>query len=170
MNRHQGANDETRLKMLDWNKIKERSALLLGEAGKKFREYTPESFSKEKKFVNSLVVSIALITMADKKAETQEVIIALELIKDIDEINYLNLATEAIELYEFHIEELSKVVDNPTKWILMEAKLLSELGKMKAYPEYILMIEALIAHIAQSDGSFGAVEVEMQKKILTAIK
>lgn len=53
--------------------------------------------------------------MADKKAETREVIIALELIKDIDEINYLNLATEAIEQYEFHIEELSKVVYNSTK-------------------------------------------------------
>lgn len=97
----------------------------MGEAGKKFRQYTPESFSKEKKFVNALVVGMALMTIADKKAETQEVIMALDLIKDIDEINDLNLTTEAIELYEFHIEELSKVVENPTKWILMEAKLLS---------------------------------------------
>lgn len=156
--------------MLDWNKIKERSAELLGEAGKKFRQYTPESFSKEKKFVNALVVSMALMTMADKKAETQEVITALDLIKDIDEINDLNLSTEAIELYEFHIEELSKVAENPTKWILMEAKLLSELSKMKAYPEYPPMIEALIAHIAQSDGNLDTTEVEMQKKILGAIK
>lgn len=156
--------------MLDWNKIKKRSTELLGEAGKKFRQYTPESFSKEKKFVNALVVSMALMTMADKKAETQEVIMALDLIKDIDEINDLNLTIEAIELYEFHIEELSKVVDNATKWILMEAKLLSELSKMKAYPEYPPMIEALIAHIAQSDNNFDATEVEMQKKILGAIK
>jgi RNA processing factor Prp31 len=156
--------------MLDWNKIKERSTALLGEAGKKFRQYTPETFSKEKKFVNSLVVSMALMTMADKKAETQEVITALELIKDIDEINDLNLTTEAIELYEFHIEELSKVVDSPTKWILMEAKLLSELGKIKAYPEYPPMIEALIAHIAQSDGHLDATEEQMQKKILDAIR
>ncbi len=50
---------------------------------------------------------------------------ALDLIKDIDEIKDLNLTTEAIELYEFHIGELSKVVENHTKWILMEAKLLS---------------------------------------------
>jgi RNA processing factor Prp31 len=113
---------------------------------------------------------MALMTMADKKAETQEVITALELIKDIDEINDLNLTTEAIELYEFHIEELSKVVDSPTKWILMEAKLLSELGKIKAYPEYPPMIEALIAHIAQSDGHLDATEEQMQKKILDAIR
>ncbi|MDQ7046941.1 MAG: hypothetical protein Q9M39_04735 [Sulfurovum sp.] len=156
--------------MLDWNKIKERSSELLGEAGKKFRQYTPESFSKEKKFVNSLVVSMALMTMADRKADTQEIITALDLIKDIDEINDLDLTTEAIELYEFHIEELSKVVDNATKFILMEAKLLSELAKMKAYPEYPPMIEALIAHIAQSDGNLDSTEVEMQKKILDAIK
>ncbi len=155
--------------MLDWNKIKSRSSELLGEAGKKFKQYTPESFSKEKKFVNSLVVSMALMTMADKKVETQEIITALDLIKDIDEINDLNLTTEAIELYEFHIEEMSKVVDSPTKWIMMEAKLLSELGKMKAYPEYPPMIEALIEHIAQSDGNLDPTEVEMQKKILVAI-
>ncbi len=156
--------------MLDWNKIKSKTSELYGEAGKKFRQYTPESFSKEKKFVNSLVVSMALMTMADKKADTQEIIAALELINDIDEINDLNLTTEAIELYEFHIEEMSKAVESPTKWILMEAKLLSELGKMKAYPEYPPMIEALIAHIAQSDGNLDPLEVEMQDKILRAIK
>lgn len=155
--------------MLDWNKIKERSKELLGEAGRKFRQYTPESFSKEKKFVNSLVISMALMTMADKKAETEEVVAAIDLIKDIEEINDLNLTTEAIELYEFHVEELSQVVDNPTKWILAEAKLLSELNKIKAYPEYPPMIKTLIEYIAQSDGNLDSTEVEMQKKILDAI-
>ena len=95
---------------------------------------------------------------------------ALDLIKDIDEIKDLNLTTEAIELYEFHIEELSKAVDSPTKWILLEAKLLLELSKMKTYPEYIQMIEALISHIAQSDGNLDQTEVEMQKKILSCIR
>jgi len=156
--------------MLDWNKIKSKTSELYGEAGKKFRQYTPESFSKEKKFVNSLVLSMALMTMADKKAETEEIIASLDLIKDIDEINDLELTTEAIELYEFHIEEMSKVVDSQTKWIIMEAKLLSELTKMKAYPEYPPMIEALIAHIAQSDGNLDQSEIEMQNKILSAIK
>jgi len=157
--------------MLDWDKIKSKTSELYGEAGKKFRQYTPESFSKEKKFVNSLVVSMALMTMADKKAETQEIIAALELINDIDEINDLNLTTEAIELYEFHIEEMEKAIaSSQTKWIMMEAKLLSELGKMKAYPEYPPMIEALIAHIANSDGNLDPLEVEMQNKILGAIK
>ncbi len=156
--------------MLDWNQIKSKTSELYGEAGKKFRQYTPESFSKEKKFVNSLVVSMALMTMADKKAETQEIIATLELINEIDEINDLNLTTEAIELYEFHIEEMSKAVESTTKWIMMEAKLLSELSKMKAYPEYPPMIEALIAHIAQSDGNLDPSEIEMQKKILSAIK
>jgi len=156
--------------MLDWDKIKNKTSELYGQAGRKFRQYTPESFSKEKKFVNALVVSMALMTMADKKAETQEIIKALELINDIDEINDLHLTTEAIELYEFHIEEMSKAIESPTKWILMEAKLLSELGKMKAYPEYPPMIEALINYIAESDGNLDPLEVEMQKKILNAIK
>lgn len=46
----------------------------------------------------------------------------------------------------------------------METKLLSELSKMKAYPEYPLMIKTLVAYIAQSDGNLDATEVEMQKK------
>ena len=156
--------------MIDWNAIKSKSSELLGEASKKIKQYTPESFSKEKKFVNSLVVSMALMTMADKKAETQEIVTALELIKDIEEINELELTTEAIELYEFHIEELSKVVNSPTKWLLMEARLLSEISNMKAYPEYPPMIEALINHIANSDGNLDKTEEEMMRKILEAIK
>ncbi|MFK5977229.1 MAG: hypothetical protein QM493_12075 [Sulfurovum sp.] len=156
--------------MLDWDKIKEKSSKLVGEAGRKFRQYTPESFSKEKKFVNALVSSMALMTMADKKAETQEIITAIDLIKDIEEIQDLDLTTEAIELYEFHIEALSKHIDSPTKWILTEAKLLSELGKMKTYPEYPPMIEALIEHIAKSDGTLAPEEIEMQEKIVKAIR
>ena len=45
--------------MIDWNKIKKRSTELLGEASKKFRQYTPETFSKEKKFINALVIGMA---------------------------------------------------------------------------------------------------------------
>lgn len=156
--------------MLDWNKIKEKSSQALADGRRKLRQYTPESFSKEKKFVNALVVSMALMTMADKKATTEEIITALDLIKDIDEINDLNLTTEAIELYELHIEELSNVINNPTKWILAEAKLISELSKMKAYPEYPPMIEALVNHIAQADGHLDETEKVMLTKILGAIK
>jgi len=156
--------------MLDWDKIKSKSSELLGDATKKIKQYTPESFSKEKKFVNSLVVSMALMTMADKKAETEEIVTALELIKDIDEINELELTTEAIELYEFHIEALSNVVKSPTKWLLMEARLLSELSQMRAYPEYPPMIEALINHIAESDGNLDKSEEDMMRKILDSIR
>jgi tellurite resistance protein len=155
--------------MLDWNKIKEKSSQMLGDARQKLRQYTPESFSKEKKFVNSLVISMALMTMADKKASTEEVVASIDLIKDIDEIKDLNMTTDAIELYEHHIEELSNVVGSPTKWVLAEAKLISELSKMKAYPEYPPMIEALVNHIANADGHLDETEIEMQKKILTAV-
>ncbi len=155
--------------MLDWNKIKDKTSQFISDAGQKIRQYTPESFSKEKKFVNSLVISMALMTMADKKASTEEVVAAIDLIKDIDEIKDLNMTTDAIELYELHVEELSNVVGNPTKWILTEAKLLSELSKMQAYPEYPPMIEALVNHIANVDGHLDETEVQMQKKILVAI-
>jgi tellurite resistance protein len=156
--------------MLDWDKIKAKTSEFVTEANRKFKQYTPENFSKEKKFINALVGSMALMTMADKRADTDEVMTSIDLIKDIDEITELEMTQEAIELYEYHIEELSKVVDSPTKWILAEAKMLSEIGKIKSYSEYPPMIEALIDHIANVDGNLDPLEVAMQEKIVKAIR
>lgn len=156
--------------MLDWNKIKEKSSALIGKAGQKVRQYTPESFSKEKKLVNALVISLALMTMADKKAETNEVATAIDLITEIDEIKDLEMTKDAIELYELHLEELEKALSSSTNWTLAVAKLLSEIGKIKNYPEYPPMIENLLDYIAQSDGNIDPAEVEMKAKILAAIK
>ncbi len=156
--------------MLDWNKIKDKAGEMYGDASRKVRQYTPESFSKEKKFVNAIVISLVLMTMADKKAETEEVVASLDLINNIDEINDLDMATEAIELYELHLETLSEVIANPTKWMISVAKLLSEVGKVKPYPEYPPMIENLLDYISEADGNVDALETEMKNKILSAIK
>ena len=72
--------------MLDWDRIKKKASELYDEATKKIKQYTPESFSKEKKLVNAIVISLALMTLADKKIETEEVTKSMELIKDIEEI------------------------------------------------------------------------------------
>ena len=156
--------------MLDWNKIKDRASEMYGDASRKVRQYTPESFSKEKKFVNSIVISLVLMTMADKKAETQEVVASLELINNIDEINDLDLVKEAIELYELHLETLTAALENQTKWTLSIAKLLSEVGKIKPYPEYPPLIENLLDYISEADGNVDPLETEMKNKILSAIK
>ncbi len=156
--------------MLDWDKIKERATELYGDASRKVRQYTPETFSKEKKFVNAIVISLALMTMADKKVETEEVVASLDLIGDIDEINDLDMAKEAIDLYEMHIENLTKVIDNNIKWTIDSAKLLSEIAKIKPYPEYPVMIENLLDYIANSDGHVDPLEIEMKNKILQAVK
>jgi hypothetical protein len=166
---------------MDWNKIKQRASELASQAAqktgevydastKKIKQYTPEGFSKEKKFVNSLVISLVLMTMADKKAETEEVTASIDLINEIDEIKELELVTEAIELYELHLETLDKVKDNGTKWTLEIAKLLSEIAKVKEYPEYPPMIENLLDYISQADGHTCELEEEMKQKILKALK
>jgi tellurite resistance protein len=156
--------------MLDWNKIKAKASELYSESSKKIRQYTPESFSKEKKFVNALVISLVLMTMADKKAETEEITSSMDLINEIDEIKELELTQEAIELYELHLENLMNVVDNSAKWTLAIAKLLSEVGKVKPYPEYPPMIENLLDYISESDGNVDPLEIEMKNKILASIK
>jgi len=155
---------------LDWNKIKEKTAAFYTESAKKIKQYTPESFSKEKKFVNSLVISLALMTMADEKAETSEITASLGILKDIDQIHELDMTQEAIELYEIHILALEDAVGKPSKWTITIAKLLGEISRIKEYPEYCTMVENLLEHIASSDGKIDATEIEMQKKIIECLK
>jgi len=156
--------------MLYWGKIKSRASELYGDATRKMRQYTPESFSKEKKFVNSLVISWALMTMADKKVETEEVVASMDLINNIDEITDLDMNKEAIELYELHLETLTALLDNPAKWAIGVAKLLSEISAIKPYPEYPPMRENLLEYLATADGHLDPLETEMKNKISAAIK
>jgi tellurite resistance protein len=156
--------------MVDFEQVKAKISTLISEVGRKLKQYTPEKFSKEKKFINALVGSLALMTMADKKAETEEVIASIDLIKEIDEITELDMTQDALELYEYHIEALSSALSTPTKWLIAEARMLSEIAKIKAYPEYPPMVEALIEHIANSDGNVDPLEIAMQDKIVKAIR
>jgi tellurite resistance protein len=155
--------------MMDWKKIKEKASELYEESARKIKQYTPESFSKEKKFVNSLVISLVLMTMADKKAQTEEIIASMDLINEIDEIQDLKLTQEAIELYELHLENLMEITNNDTKWTLSVAKLLSEVAKVKQYPEYPPMVENLLNYISESDGETCELETQMKEKILKAL-
>jgi tellurite resistance protein len=155
--------------MLDWDRIKKKASELYDEATKKIKQYTPESFSKEKKLVNAIVISLALITLADKKIETEEVTKSMELIKDIEEIQELNMVQEAIELYQFHLEDLEKVINNEPKYLLKVEHKLMDIAKIKEYEGYPNMIKVLLDYIAEADGRLDPTEVEMKNKILQAI-
>jgi len=156
--------------VLDWDKIKSKTNEFYTDTTKQIKKYTPETFSKEKKFVNAIVISLVLMTMADKKADTEEVVASLELINEIDEIRDLEMTAEAIVLYEKHLESLSLVINNPTKWIITVAKLLSEIGKIKPYTEYPPMVETLLEYLAEAKKTVDPLEVDMKNKILGAIK
>ena len=156
--------------MFNWNNIKNKAGVLYNDASQKIKQYTPESFSKEKKFVNSLVISLSLMTMADKKAETDEVQATIDILKDIDEIKVLDMTEEALELYEVHINTLSEALKSDIKWTMAIAKLLAEVSKVKDYPNYVVMIENLLDYVAESDGNFDQTEKEMKQKILDSLK
>ena len=155
--------------MFDWDKIKEKASTMYDTASTRVRQYTPESFSKEKKFVNALVISLVLMTMADKKAETEEIEASIDLINEIDEINELEMNQEAIELYTMHLETLEKALESNVKWSLAIATLLSEVGKVKPYPEYPPMIANLMDYIMESDGNTDPLEIAMKDKIIAAL-
>lgn len=154
----------------DFEKFKQSAANAVGSTAKRLRQYTPESFSKEKKFVNAIVSTLALMVMADKKVETEEVEASMEFIQSIQEIIDLEMQVEAIELFELHVENLSKVMDNPVKWIIASTKLIADIAKVKDYSAYVVALEALMDHIAGSDGSLDPSETEMKRKILSALK
>jgi tellurite resistance protein len=156
--------------MLDWDKIKQKANQFYEETTRKIRQYTPETFSKEKKLVNAIVISMALMTMADKKIETEEVTKAMDLIKDIEEIQDLNMVQEAIELYEFHLEDLEKAMDNEAKYLLKVEHKLMDIAKIKDYDGYPNMIKVLLNYIAEADGHLDQTEVEMKNKILEVLK
>jgi len=155
--------------MLDWDKIKQKTKEFYDEATKKIKQYTPEAFSKEKKLVNAIVLSMALMTLADKKIETDEVTKAIDLIKDIEEIQELNMVQEAIELYEFHLEDLEKVMNNQAKYLLKVEHKLMDIAKIKEYQGYPNMIKVLLDYIAEADGHLDPQETEMKNKILAVL-
>jgi tellurite resistance protein len=154
----------------DMDKFKAGVSNFVNETSRKIKQYTPESFSKEKKFVNAIVASLALMTVADRKVETEEVTASLDLINEIDEIRELELSGEAIELFELHIENLTSAIDNSVKFNIAVAKLIGEIAKIKEYPDYPPMIETLLEYVANSDGNLAKEEKEMMDKILSHIK
>jgi tellurite resistance protein len=150
--------------------FKKGVAKFADSATKKIKQYTPESFSKEKKLVNAIVASLALMVVADRKVETSEVVDSIKLINDIDEISDLQMQKEAIEFFEIHIENLTPIMTNEVKWAIEVGKIITDIARIKEYPDYIAMIEVLLDHIANSDGNFAPEEREMKDKILSALK
>jgi len=153
----------------DFDKFKESVGNFVSESSRKIRQYTPETFSPEKKFINAIVASMALMTIADRKVDTREVTASLDMIGQIDQISELEMTQEAIELFEMHIDRLVPLLDVEHKWVIESAKLLGDIGRVKAYPEYIPMIKNLVDYIASADGDFSPEEQAMKQKILDVL-
>jgi tellurite resistance protein len=153
----------------DFDKFKDSVGNFISETGRKIRQYTPESFSPEKKFINAIVASMALMTIADKKVDTREVTASLDMIGQIDQISELEMTQEAIELFEMHIDRLVPILEVDHKWTIESAKLLGDIGRVKEYPKYVPMIKNLVDYIAQADGDFSPEEQAMKQRILETL-
>jgi tellurite resistance protein len=156
--------------MFDIENFKKKAAAALGEASRKIRQYTPEAFSPEKKFVNAMVSSIALIIVADRKVETEEVVQGMEFIKNLDPIRELNLELEAIEMFDYIIQNTMQYIDNEPRWIIETSKVLANIGLISDNPSYVNMISEVLDHIAGSDGNVDQTEIVMKTKIMDVLK
>ena len=153
----------------DIDLIKSRATALLGEAGRKIRQYTPESFSPEKKYINAMVSAIALMVLADKKIETEEVVQSIDFISALDEVKELSMSNEAIEMYEHILDDVSLTFDNPAKWVISTSKILGNIALVKDNSTYKNSIISVLDHIAGADGSVDPTELEMKEKIIKAL-
>ena len=153
----------------DMDKFKSGIGKFIDRTSKKIRQYTPESFSKEKQFVNAIVASLALMVIADRKVETEEVTSSIDMISEIDEIRELDMNKEAIELFEHHIDNLIPVMDDEIKWTIKVGKLIQDIGRIREHKEYIPMIENLLDYIANVDGHLDPLEIQMKEKILKSL-
>lgn len=154
----------------DINILKSKATALLGEAGRKIRQYTPETFSPEKKYINAMVSAIALMVLADKKIETEEVVQSIEFISSLDEVQELEMSNDAIEMYEHILEEMAPHFDNPVKWITSVAKILGNISLVKGNSQYKQSIIDILDHIAGADGTVDASEVDMKNKIIASLQ
>ena len=155
--------------MFDMDKFKKRAGELVSEASRKIQQYTPETFSPEKKYINAMVSSIALMVVADKKVETDEVTDAMEFIQNLDEVVKLEMTQDAVEMFEYIIEEISPHFDNKVKFITSTAKILGNIGLVRDNPTYVATISEVLDHIAGSDGNVDETEKEMKAKIMKAL-
>jgi RNA processing factor Prp31 len=152
--------------MFNLDSIKEFAQDIKGKAEKTYTKYAPEVLSPEKQYINSLAITAVLCTMADKKAEEQEVKDSIEFLSEVEEVVKNDMVTDAIEFYELHLEELTKVVDSPAKWTIKVAKLLQDIKVTTN--EQKIMIESIMDHLL-SLGDVTNEEQAMKDKILFAL-
>ena len=88
----------------------------------------------------------------------------------IDEILVLYMVQEAIELYQFHLEDLEKVINNEAKYLLKVEHKLMDIAKIKSYEGYPNMIKVLLDYIANGGRNLDKTEIEMKNKILGVLK
>lgn len=155
--------------MFDLNEFKKKAVLAIGEAGRQIRKYAPETFSPEKKFANSVVSAVALIIIADRKVETEEVTQGIEFIRSLDVIQELGLEAEAIEMFDHIIENVMTHIDNEPKWIIETSKVIANISLISADASQVAMITDILNHIAGSDGNVDESEIIMRDKIIAAL-
>jgi len=156
--------------MFDLDKFKAKASAALAGATRTIRIYTPETFSAEKQYINAMVSSIALIIVADRKVETEEVTAGISFIQSLNEIKELNKELESIEMFDHIINDLMQHIDNEVKWIIEVSKIIANISLVRTNPAYTKSIKAVLEHIAGVDGDVDQTEVDMKNKIMEVLK
>lgn len=160
------------LSSFDISGITARAQELMGTARNSVVKILPESMSSDKKFVNAVAVTCALITVADQKIEAVEVQVMLNLIKSIEQIETLDLTAEAINIYQTNVLEIEALLNNsnvgtdPQALFLMKTTgLLEEIALIKGVDAHVTMLRNLITHIMSACGKMDSRELEMKSRI-----
>jgi tellurite resistance protein len=129
------------------------------------KEYTPEKWSDQKKYINAQAAGMALMVYADGIVEQEEVEVVIETINNEPIFKEYNMVSEALELYSHHIKSLTEAkAISKSEYALTVAKISADISKVKK-EEWKQSIVELSQKIAASDGDIAEDELKMLNKI-----
>lgn len=145
---------------------------LVEAARQTYVKVAPESLSKEKRFVNSISVACALVTVSDGKLEVNEILEMSKLLHSLKQVTDLDLHDFAAISYKENTLSLDKILteDGEAAFELEKQIVLNEIRVIKDDAESVAMLKGLLGVLKNQAGKNKPVEVKMMADILEVLK
>ena len=130
--------------------------------------YLPTSFNPEVKTINSLAASLALLVMADREAEDQEIEDVSEFLLDMPFVLEKGLMREVSELFMKHVNTLEGVSIIPMDFNVVVADLLKDIALVKENEESRKLVAETVT-LVTSGVDVDPREVKTRERILSVL-
>ena len=132
--------------------------------------YLPTSFNPELKTINSLAASLALLVMADREAEQQEIEDVSEFLLDMPFVLEKGLMREVSELFMKHVNTLETAASGSTMdFNVHVADMLKDIALIKDDVEGKKRVAETITLVTSGD-AVDPREIKTRERILSVLK